>query len=75
MAQRNGGVSDPEHKLWLMAPIFIGVPGGFLMMGLGPYYGAHWIVYTLGMGLCTGKYCSSSSPSSSPFLLSLSTSN
>lgn len=53
MARRNGGIAEPEHKLWLLLPLFVGMPAGFLMMGLGPYYQAHWIVYVLGMGITT----------------------
>lgn len=48
MAHRNGGLSEPEHKLWLVLPLIFLNPLGLLMMGLGPYYGAHWIVYVLG---------------------------
>lgn len=54
MARRNNGISEPEHKLLTLIPLTILVPGGLLMMGLGPYYGAHWIVYVIGQGLVIG---------------------
>lgn len=54
MARRNGGISEPEHKLLLLLPMTILVPAGLLMMGLGPWYQAHWIVYVIGQGLVIG---------------------
>ncbi|WWC93538.1 hypothetical protein V866_000373 [Kwoniella sp. B9012] len=51
MARANNGICEPEHKLRLFAIPTILVPIGLLMMGLGPYYGAHWIVYVLGEGV------------------------
>ncbi|WOO80031.1 putative MFS-type transporterc [Vanrija pseudolonga] len=48
MARRNGGVSEAEHKLWLFIVPTIVCPIGILMMGLGPYYGAHWMVFVIG---------------------------
>lgn len=47
-ARQNGGVSEPEDKLSLSIIPTILSPIGCLMMGLGPYYGAHWIVFVLG---------------------------
>ncbi|KAM0754951.1 MFS general substrate transporter [Meredithblackwellia eburnea MCA 4105] len=55
MARRNGGISEPEHKLWLMLPLLIIVPLGLLMMGCGAEHGLSWAVYVIGMGiLCMG---------------------
>lgn len=47
-ARKNHGISEPEHKLKLMIFPTILAPFGLLMIGLGPYYGAHWIVFVLG---------------------------
>lgn len=47
-AKRNGGISEAEHRLKLFLLPTILTPIGLLMIGLGPYYGAHWIVYVLG---------------------------
>ncbi|BEJ13938.1 hypothetical protein CspHIS471_0311120 [Cutaneotrichosporon sp. HIS471] len=47
-ARKNHGISEAEHKLKLMIFPTILAPFGLLMIGLGPYYGAHWIVFVLG---------------------------
>lgn len=51
MAKRNHGICEPEHKLRLFIFPATLVPVGLLMMGLGPYYEAHWIVYVIGEGV------------------------
>lgn len=52
MARRNGGISEPEHKLWLMLPLFVALPLSILFLGFAPYYGLHWAAYVIGgMGL------------------------
>nr|XP_031857290.1 uncharacterized protein CI109_007310 [Kwoniella shandongensis]KAA5524362.1 hypothetical protein CI109_007310 [Kwoniella shandongensis] len=48
MARKNHGVSEAEHKLRLFIIPTVLAPIGLLMMGLGPYYGTHWIVYVMG---------------------------
>lgn len=47
-AKKNRGIAKAEHKLKLYIIPTILTPIGLLMIGLGPYYGAHWIVYILG---------------------------
>ena len=48
-ARRNGGLSEAEHKLKLLIfPVAL-APFALLMMGLGPYYQAHWMVFVAGM--------------------------
>lgn len=47
-ARKNHGISEPEHKLKLMIFPTILAPFGLLMIGLGPYYGAHWLVFVIG---------------------------
>ncbi|GMK53551.1 hypothetical protein CspeluHIS016_0101370 [Cutaneotrichosporon spelunceum] len=47
-ARRNHGISEAEHKLKLMIFPTVLAPLGLLMIGLGPYYRAHWIVFVLG---------------------------
>ncbi|WWC70805.1 uncharacterized protein I206_104757 [Kwoniella pini CBS 10737] len=47
-ARKNHGVSEAEHKLKLYIIPTILAPIGLLMMGLGPFYGTHWIVYVAG---------------------------
>nr|XP_018263232.1 uncharacterized protein I303_04725 [Kwoniella dejecticola CBS 10117]OBR85390.1 hypothetical protein I303_04725 [Kwoniella dejecticola CBS 10117] len=50
-AKRNHGISEAEHKLHLWIVCVILTPVGLLMMGLGPYYEAHWIIFVLGCGI------------------------
>lgn len=47
-AKKNRGIAEAEHKLKLYIIPTILTPIDLLMMGLGPYYDAHWIVYILG---------------------------
>ncbi|WRT68808.1 uncharacterized protein IL334_005788 [Kwoniella shivajii] len=47
-ARKNYGISEPEHKLKLYIVPAVLTPIGLIMMGLGPYYGAHWLVYVAG---------------------------
>lgn len=35
MAQRNGGVFEPEMRLWLSFPAIVACPVGMLLFGLG----------------------------------------
>jgi hypothetical protein len=50
-AKRAGGTLEPEMRLKLFWIPSILIVGGLLMMGFGPYYEAHWIVFVLGMGV------------------------
>ena len=50
-AKKNHGISQAEDKLWLFIGPLIGMVIGLLMMGLGPYYSAHWIVFVLGCSI------------------------
>ncbi|KAL5323507.1 hypothetical protein ACEPPN_008044 [Leptodophora sp. 'Broadleaf-Isolate-01'] len=44
LARRNGGIAEPEMRLWTMVvPSFIN-SGGLLMYGLGAFYEMHWIL-------------------------------
>lgn len=45
-ARKNHGFAEAEDKLRLMLIPLILTPFGLLMMGLGPYYGAHYMVST-----------------------------
>ncbi len=44
-------MSEPEDKLQLFIVPLVGMVIGLLMMGLGPYYEAHWIVFVLGCSI------------------------
>ncbi|RSH91641.1 hypothetical protein EHS25_009010 [Saitozyma podzolica] len=47
-ARKNNGISEAEHKLKLFIFPTILTPIGLLMIGLGPYYNAHWMVFVVG---------------------------
>ncbi|CAI7621284.1 unnamed protein product [Penicillium glandicola] len=50
LSKGNGGIYEPEMRLWLALPIAIIGPGGILMFGLGIAYGAHWALLAVGFG-------------------------
>lgn len=51
LAKKANGIFEPEMRLQLLLIPSIITPIALLMMGLGPYYQAHWIVFVLGLGL------------------------
>lgn len=50
MAQRNGGVREAEHRLWLMYPCAVISPLGMLLFGIGTGQGWNWPVPYVGLG-------------------------
>ncbi|KAK4862599.1 hypothetical protein LT330_002732 [Penicillium expansum] len=50
LSKRNGGIYEPEMRLWLALPIVIISPAGILMFGLGLAYGVHWALLAIGFG-------------------------
>ncbi|KAJ5503480.1 hypothetical protein N7463_006354 [Penicillium fimorum] len=50
LSKRNGGIYEPEMRLWLALPIAIICPVGILIFGLGIAYGVHWAVLAVGFG-------------------------
>ncbi|KAJ6080299.1 hypothetical protein N7467_010052 [Penicillium canescens] len=50
LSKRNGGVYEPEMRLWLALPIAVISPAGILMFGLGLAYGVHWALLAVGFG-------------------------
>lgn len=42
LARRNGGVFEPEQRLWLFAAITIILPAGSILWGVGAAHGVHW---------------------------------
>ncbi|EKV11238.1 hypothetical protein PDIG_51830 [Penicillium digitatum PHI26] len=50
LSKRNGGIYEPEMRLWLALPIAIVSPAGILMFGLGLTYGVHWALLAVGFG-------------------------
>ncbi|EFY94778.1 MFS transporter [Metarhizium robertsii] len=51
MARRNGGLYEPEMRLWLALPGAVLVPAGVLMFGIGIAHNAHWGVLTTGIAI------------------------
>lgn len=41
MARKNGGILEPEHRLWLFAPSLLLVPFGLILWGVGEYCRCH----------------------------------
>ena len=42
MARRNGGIMEPEHRLWLFSASLILIPGALLLWGVGAAHEVHW---------------------------------
>ncbi|KAF2162822.1 hypothetical protein M409DRAFT_68819 [Zasmidium cellare ATCC 36951] len=50
MARRNGGIHEPEHRLWLFLPTLILLPFGLILWGVGAAHGIHWFGCVFAMG-------------------------
>ncbi|KAL2813439.1 major facilitator superfamily domain-containing protein [Aspergillus granulosus] len=51
LARRNGGIFEPEMRLWLCLVFAPFVPAGLFMFGIGLDKGAHWLLPAFGLGL------------------------
>ncbi|RMD43232.1 hypothetical protein DV735_g1935, partial [Chaetothyriales sp. CBS 134920] len=51
LAKRNGGVFEPEMRLWLALPSIILLPAGILMFGIGLAKGVAWPLLAVGYGV------------------------
>ncbi|AOW04387.1 major facilitator superfamily domain-containing protein [Yarrowia lipolytica] len=54
LAKRNGGLSEPEHRLWIILIHIILNPAMLVLWGVGAYNGIHWIGPVIGMGIIGG---------------------
>lgn len=52
LTKRNGGIREPEMRLPAIIPSVIAAPLALLLYGFGIGRGWHWIVPTIGLGLC-----------------------
>lgn len=52
LAKRNGGVMEPEQRLWIFAASTVLIPTALLVWGVGSVHGVHWI----GLLFAMGKY-------------------
>ncbi|PNS17215.1 hypothetical protein CAC42_7269 [Sphaceloma murrayae] len=53
LARRNGGVREPEHRLWVLAVSGILSAAGLITWGVGADAGVHWIGLVFGLGMLT----------------------
>ncbi|KAF6832086.1 major facilitator superfamily transporter [Colletotrichum musicola] len=53
LARRNGGVYEPEMRLWVMAAFAPFVPVGMVLFGVGLGSGWPWPVLAVAYGLCS----------------------
>ncbi|KAI9838369.1 MAG: hypothetical protein M1819_005637 [Sarea resinae] len=51
LARRNGGIMEPEHRLWLFTPSLLLIPGGLILWGVGAAHGIAWPGVVIGMGI------------------------
>lgn len=51
MARRNGGIMEPEHRLWMFTASLVLVPGSLLLWGMGAAHGVHWFGLVFAMGI------------------------
>ncbi|KAF4995466.1 hypothetical protein FDECE_12789 [Fusarium decemcellulare] len=50
-ARRNGGIMEPEQRLWLCLVCIVAHPAGCLLYGIGAAYHLHWVGIAFGLGL------------------------
>ncbi|KAJ6072388.1 hypothetical protein N7467_010473 [Penicillium canescens] len=51
LAKRNGGVFEPEMRLWLALAFTPLIPAGLFMFGIGLNNGSHWLLPAFGLGV------------------------
>ena len=51
LAKRNGGIFEPEMRLWLAVAFTLFVPAGLFMFGIGLNNGSHWLLPAFGLGI------------------------
>ncbi|KAM3428657.1 hypothetical protein MY4824_008697 [Beauveria thailandica] len=51
MARRNGGVYEPEQRLWLFSTTAILAPAGLILWGVGAAHGIHWFGLIVAMAI------------------------
>ncbi|KAL4953953.1 major facilitator superfamily domain-containing protein [Aspergillus filifer] len=51
LARRNGGIMEPEQRLWICLVALVVHPAGCLLYGVGASYGIHWGGVVVGLGL------------------------
>ncbi|OAQ64335.2 major facilitator superfamily transporter [Pochonia chlamydosporia 170] len=51
LARRNGGLYEPEMRLWLALPTILITPAGYFMFGLSMAEGMPWYIPAVGLGI------------------------
>lgn len=51
LARRNGGILEPEHRLWLFVPEMILLPFALILWGVGSAHEIHWFGCVFAMGV------------------------
>ena len=51
LARRNGGIREPEHRLWILTVSGLVGGGGFLLWGIGAANNMHFMVLIIGIGM------------------------
>jgi hypothetical protein len=61
LARRNGGVREPEHRLWTL--LVSGVVGGvgFILWGVGAAHDLHYMALIVGVGMVMATVCAGGS--------------
>ncbi|CDK27154.1 unnamed protein product [Kuraishia capsulata CBS 1993] len=54
LAERRGGTSYAEDRLWLLILYMILGPAALFLYGIGAYYGIHWFGLVIGAGVTGG---------------------
>jgi Na+/H+ antiporter NhaA len=50
LARRNGGLKEPEMRLYTLFPCFVFAAVGYMLYGWGAQTEAHWITIAIGIG-------------------------
>ncbi|CAG8909684.1 unnamed protein product [Penicillium egyptiacum] len=51
LTKRNGGIYEPEMRLWLCLVLSPLIPAGLFMFGIGLNNGTHWLLPAFGLGV------------------------
>lgn len=53
LARRNGGVREPEHRLWPLLLSGVVSAAGLILWGVGADHNIHWVGLVFGLGMLT----------------------
>ncbi|KAF2174058.1 hypothetical protein M409DRAFT_62222 [Zasmidium cellare ATCC 36951] len=53
LARRNGGIREPEQRLWPLAIAGVFTCAGLILWGVGAAHGIHWLGLAFGLGMLT----------------------